>query len=136
MNRVNGSSYFFFIPLEDKLRRDFLEIRKDWLLSRLNDEFADELLELCWSALGEFGLGSWMILGDNALLLLGEVEIGPARNENGIMFFKMIRGKTSWMAIQLFFYKLIIYLLVVDSSIFFINTLPTYTFINLCCKCI
>ena len=44
-----------------------------------------------------------MILGDNALLLLGEVEIGPARNENGIMFFKMIRGKTSWMAIQLFF---------------------------------
>ena len=103
MNRVNGNGYLFFIPLEDKLRRDFLEIRKDWLLSRLNDEFADELLELCWSALGEFGLGSWMILGDNALLLLGEVEIGPARNENGIMFFKMIRGKTSWMAIQLFF---------------------------------
>ena len=84
MNRVNGSSYFFFIPFEDKLRRDFLEIRKDWLLSRLNDEFADELLELCWSALGEFGLGSWMILEDNALLLFAEVVLEPAKYENGI----------------------------------------------------
>lgn len=29
-------------PLEDKLLRDFLEIRRDWLLSRLNELFGDE----------------------------------------------------------------------------------------------
>lgn len=29
-------------PLDDKLRRDFLEIRRDWLLSRLNELFGDE----------------------------------------------------------------------------------------------
>ena len=73
-----------FLPLEDKLWRDFLEICEDWLLSWLIDEFADELLELCWSALGEFGLGSWMILEDNALLLLDEAIIEPAKYENGI----------------------------------------------------
>ena len=101
MNRVNGNGYLFFIPLEDKLRRDFLEIRKDWLLSRLNDEFADELLELCWSALGEFGLGSWMILGDNALLLLGEVEIGPAENE--IIFLKWLEEKLPGWQFNFFF---------------------------------
>ena len=84
------------LPLEDKLRRDFLEILSDWLRSKLNEELAEELLEwLCWSSgeewtfvvwydgEEEFGFGdAWMFW---LIMLVGDVKVvGDAAIANTI----------------------------------------------------